>query len=100
YVREQIEATGEVPSDQAIVIERFVDEMGDWRVVVMCPFGTRVLAPWAIAVAARLREAYVEVDLHYTDDGMAFRIPACETPPPTELFLPSADAIESMVTQA
>jgi ATP-dependent helicase Lhr and Lhr-like helicase len=100
YVREQIEATGEVPSDQAIVIERFVDEVGDWRVVVMCPFGTRVLAPWAIAVAARLRETYVEVDLYYTDDGMAFRIPACETPPPTELFLPQADAIDAIVTRA
>jgi ATP-dependent Lhr-like helicase len=100
YVRDQVQATGEVPSDQAIVIERFVDEVGDWRVVVLCPLGTRVLAPWAIAVAARLREAYVDVDLHYTDDGMAFRIPACETPPPPELFLPQADAIEAMVTRA
>jgi ATP-dependent Lhr-like helicase len=100
YVREQVQATGEVPSDRAIVIERFVDEVGDWRVVVMCPFGTRVLAPWAIAVAARLRETYVEVDLHYTDDGMAFRIPACDAPPPPELFLPPADTIESEVTHA
>ena len=100
YVREQVEATGEVPSDRAIVIERFVDEVGDWRVVVLCPFGTRVLAPWAIAVAAGLRKAYVDVDLHYTDDGMAFRIPACETPPPTELFLPPADAVERIVTEA
>jgi ATP-dependent helicase Lhr and Lhr-like helicase len=100
YVRAQVEATGEVPSDQAIVIERFVDEVGDWRVVVLCPFGTRVIAPWAIGVAARLREAYVEVDLHYTDDGMAFRIPACETPPPPELFLPPSDAIDTLVTRA
>jgi ATP-dependent Lhr-like helicase len=100
YVREQVQATGEVPSDGAIVIERFVDEVGDWRVVVMCPFGTRVLAPWAIAVAARLRETYLEVDLHYTDDGMAFRIPACEAPPAPELFLPSPDEIESRVTRA
>jgi ATP-dependent Lhr-like helicase len=100
YVREQVAATGEVPSDNAIVIERFVDDVGDWRVVVMCPFGTRVLAPWAFAVAARLREAYVDVDLHYTDDGMAFRIPACEAPPPTELFLPHAAAVEATVTRA
>jgi ATP-dependent Lhr-like helicase len=97
YVRDQVAATGEVPSDQVIVVERFIDEIGDWRVVVLCPFGTRVLAPWAIAVAARLRKAYVDVDLHYTDDGMAFRIPACETPPPTELFVPAADAIEATV---
>ena len=100
YVREQIEATGEVPSDRAVVVERFVDDVGDWRVVVMCPFGTRVLAPWALAVAARLRERYVETDLHYTDDGMAFRIPACDEPPPTELFFPSPDDIEQLVTRA
>jgi ATP-dependent Lhr-like helicase len=100
YVREQVEATGETPSDRTIIIERFLDDVGDWRVVVMCPFGTRVHAPWAIAVAARLREAYVDVDLHYTDDGMAFRIPACETPPPPELFLPRADEVEAMVTRA
>jgi ATP-dependent Lhr-like helicase len=100
YVRTQVEATGEVPSDCAILVERFVDEVGDWRVVVMCPFGTRVLAPWAFAVAQRLREKYVEVDLHYTDDGMAFRVPACDEPPPTELFLPAADAIQDMVARS
>ena len=100
YVRSQVDATAEVPSDRAIVIERFLDEVGDWRVVVMCPLGTRVLAPWAIAVQARLREAYVDVDLHYTDDGMAFRIPACDEPPPPELFLPPADEVEQRVTAA
>ncbi len=100
YVREQVAATGEVPSDEAVVVERFVDEVGDWRVVVLCPFGTRVLAPWATAVAARLRERYVDIDLHCTDDGMVFRIPACDEPPPTELFFPSPDAIEDLVTHA
>jgi ATP-dependent Lhr-like helicase len=100
YVGEQVDATGEVPTDRVIVVERFVDEVGDWRVVVMCPMGTRVLAPWAIAVAARLRQTYVDVDLHYTDDGMAFRIPACEAPPAQEMFFPAADEIESMVTRA
>ncbi len=100
YVHEQVAATGEVPSDQAVVIERFVDEVGDHRVVVLCPFGTRVIAPWAIAVAAKLRETYVDVDVHYTDDGMAFRIPASETPPAADAFVPSPDAIEDMVTHA
>jgi ATP-dependent Lhr-like helicase len=100
YVQAQVQATGEVPSDRAVVVERFADEIGDWRVVVMSPLGTRVIAPWAIAVAAKLRETYVDVDVHYTDDGMAFRIPACETPPPPEAFLPAPDAIEAMVTQA
>jgi ATP-dependent Lhr-like helicase len=100
YVHRQVEATGEVPSDRAILVERFVDEVGDWRVVVLCPFGTRVLAPWAFAVAQRLREKYVEVDLHYTDDGMAFRIPACDEPPPVDLFLPSAESIEDLVARS
>ncbi len=100
YLRDQMAATGEVPSDQAIVVERFVDEIGDWRVVVLCPLGTRVIAPWALAVAARLREKYVDADVHYTDDGMAFRVPACEEAPPAELFLPSPDAVETMVTRA
>jgi ATP-dependent Lhr-like helicase len=100
YVHQQMEATGETPTDRVVVIERFVDDMGDWRVVVMCPFGTRVIAPWAIAVAAKLRDTYVEVDLHYTDDGMAFRIPACDSPPPSDLFLPAGDAVEDIVTKA
>ena len=100
YVRDQVAATGEVPSDRSVVVERFVDEIGDWRVVVLCPLGTRVIAPWAIAVTARLREVYVDVDVHYTDDGMAFRIPACDTPPPPELFFPDPDSVEAAVTRA
>ncbi|MBV9947367.1 MAG: winged helix DNA-binding domain-containing protein, partial [Myxococcales bacterium] len=72
----------------------------DWRVVVLCPLGTRVLSPWAIAVAEALRARYVDVDLHYTDDGMAFRIPACEEAPPADLFLPRAEGVEGIVTRA
>ena len=100
YVREQVDATGEVPSDRTLVVERFVDDAGDWRVVLLCPFGTRVLAPWATAVAARLRERYVDVDLHYTDDGIAFRIPASDQAPPAELLFPAPDEIEDLVTRA
>jgi ATP-dependent Lhr-like helicase len=100
YLQEQVAATGEVPSDRGLLVERFLDDVGDWRVVVMAPFGMRVIAPWAIAVAAALRERYVEADVHYTDDGMAFRIPACDEAPSPELFLPSPDAIEAQVTRA
>jgi len=100
HVREQVEATEEVPSDRTILVERFVDEVGDWRVVVLCPLGTRVIAPWAIATAARLRQRYVDVDVHYTDDGMAFRIPACDEPPPPDLFVPPPDVVEAEVTRA
>src|SRR5262249_46493090 len=54
YLREQAEATGQVPSDRTIVVERYRDEVGDWRVCVLSPFGARVHAPWATAVTARL----------------------------------------------
>ncbi len=100
YVREQLEATTEIPSDRTVVIERFVDEVGDWRVVVLCPLGRKVIAPWAIATTAALRKTYVDVDVHYTDDGMAFRIPACDAPPPAEVFVPSPEGIEADVTRA
>ena len=101
YVVDQVEATTEVPSDRTIVIERFVDEIGDWRVCVLSPLGTRVHAPWATAVTARLRAKYAgDVEVHYTDDGMAFRIPACDESPPAELFFPSSDDVTSKVTES
>ena len=100
YVKEQVGATGEVPSDRAVIVERFVDEVGDWRVVVLCPLGTKVLAPWAMALGATLRERYVDVDVHTTDDGIAMRIPACDEPPPAELFFPAPGEIEDLVTRA
>ncbi len=99
YVRHQVEVAGEVPSDRVVVIERFLDDVGDWRIVVLCPLGIRVLAPWALSVAARLRETFVEVDVHYTDDGFALRIPACERQPPVEWLVPSPDEIETLVTR-
>src|SRR5207302_6624542 len=71
YLSEQVAITGEVPSDRAIVVERYVDEMGDYRVCVLTPFGARVHAPWATAVVARLSEARnTEIEMLYSDDGM------------------------------
>ncbi|MCW5950850.1 MAG: DEAD/DEAH box helicase [Propionibacteriaceae bacterium] len=73
---EQAEATGALPTDRQIVIERFHDELGDWQVVVHSPFGSQVHAPWALVVAARLRERYgVDVQAMHADDGMVFRLP-------------------------
>ena len=70
YLREQREATGHVPDDRTIVVERFRDELGDWRVVVHSPFGAQVHAPWALAVGARLRERFgVDVQAMHGDDG-------------------------------
>jgi ATP-dependent Lhr-like helicase len=76
YLRDQAEATGAVPDDRTVVIERFRDEIGDWRVCVLTPFGGRVHAPWALALEARLSETLgIEVQSMYTDDGLALRLP-------------------------
>ncbi|MFG3340840.1 ATP-dependent helicase [Glycomyces sp. NPDC048151] len=76
YLAEQREATGRVPDDQTIVVERFHDELGDWRVVVHSPFGAKVNAPWALALGARLRERYgVDPQLMHHDDGIVLRLP-------------------------
>jgi ATP-dependent Lhr-like helicase len=76
YLGEQREATGHVPDDRTIVVERLRDELGDWRVVVHSPFGAQVHAPWALAVAARLRERYgVDAQVMHADDGLVLRLP-------------------------
>lgn len=76
HLREQHAATGVVPDDQTIVVERFRDEIGDWRVVVHSPFGSRVHAPWALLLGARLRERYgVDVAAMHADDGIVLRLP-------------------------
>ena len=101
YVHEQVNAVGDVPSDRLIVIERFIDEVGDHRVCVLTPFGSRVHAPWATAVTETLRARRVgDIDSVYSDDGMIFRIPASDEPPPSEWFLPPSDQVEDRVSRA
>ena len=101
YLAEQSAATGEVPSDRAIVVERYLDEIGDWRVCVLSPFGARVHAPWAMAVVARLREERAsEVEMMWSDDGMVFRLPESDEPPDVSLFLPPADEVEDVLVRA
>jgi hypothetical protein len=76
YLDEQAEATGAVPDDRTIVVERFRDEIGDWRVCVLTPFGAQVHAPWAMALRARLAERWgVEPELMWSDDGIVLRLP-------------------------
>ena len=100
YLHEQVDATGRAPSDKTIVIEQFLDEIGDWRIAILSPFGARVHAPWATAVAARLRQEFdVEVDMMHADDGMVFRLAATDEPPDYRLFLPTAEEIEDLVTR-
>src|SRR5690606_7011658 len=100
YLREQVEATGELPSDRAMVVERFFDEVGAWRVVILSPFGTRVHAPWAMAVSGRWRrEMPGEIDVIWADDGIVLRLPASDEPPPLDELFPRSDEIEEMVTR-
>ncbi len=76
YLREQREATRHVPSDRTILVERFRDELGDWRLVVHSPFGSKVNGPWALAIAARMRERRgVECHASAADDGIVLRLP-------------------------
>ncbi|MFG2196975.1 ATP-dependent helicase [Streptomyces sp. NPDC048639] len=76
YLKEQREACGHVPDDRTIVVERFRDELGDWRVVVHSPFGAQVHAPWALALGARLSERYgMDAQVMHADDGIVLRLP-------------------------
>ena len=105
YLTEQRTATGHVPDDRTIVVERFRDELGDWRVVVHSPFGAQVHAPWALALSARMRERYgVDVQAMHGDDGLVLRLPDVEiegggAPDVADLVLIDPDDVEAMVTE-
>ena len=101
YLEEQREATGEVPSDRTIVVERYQDDIGDWRVCVLSPWGARVHAPWATAALAALRESHAgDVEALWSDDGMVFRVPESDVPPDVSLFLPPAEEVEDLVVRS
>jgi len=101
YLHDQADATGEVPSDETVVVERYVDDTGDFRVCVLTPFGARIHAPWTTAVVRRLEEDRgLEVESMWTDDGMVFRVPEADAPPEPELFFPRAEEVEDLVVQA
>jgi len=99
-VDEQRSATGQLPTDRTLIVERFRDELGDWRVVLHSPYGLRVHAPWASAVSAQLRDQVgLEGVTTATDDGIIVRLPdADDKPPGSELFTIDPDDIERMVT--
>ncbi len=100
YVHEQRAATGEVPSDRTIVIERFRDELGDQRVCVLTPVGSRILSAWATAVTTKLRdERNLDVDAIWTDDGVVFRLPDMDAAPDLSAFLPAYDEVEELVVR-
>src|SRR5438477_126740 len=98
FLRDQADATGAVPSDRTVVVERFRDEIGDWRVCILTPFGGRVHAPWAMAITARLRESLgLEAQSIWSDDGIAFHLPDADSPPATDLLVLDPDELEELV---
>ncbi|MDQ1129416.1 ATP-dependent Lhr-like helicase [Microbacterium sp. SORGH_AS 888] len=101
YLAEQREATGHVPTDRTLVVERSRDEVGDWRVILHSPYGMQVHAPWALAINARIRERLgVEGSAVASDDGIIARIPDADAEPPgAELFVFEAEELTQIVTE-
>lgn len=100
YLADQEQATEIVPSDRTIVVECFLDEIGDWRVAILTPFGARVHAPWATAVMSRLAgDTSREIDMMWTDDGIMFRLPESDEPPDVSEFFPQSNDVEDCVVQ-
>ncbi|HEX9043680.1 MAG TPA: DEAD/DEAH box helicase, partial [Candidatus Limnocylindrales bacterium] len=98
YLAEEREATGALPTDRRIVVERFRDELGDWRLCVLTPFGARVHDPWSIAIEARVRERLgFEVRTIWSDDGLAIRLPEGDIDELEALLFPQPDEIEDLV---
>jgi len=101
FLADQAEATGEVPDDRTIVVERCRDELGDWRVCVLTPFGSRIHIPWAMAVAARIRAAGgPEVETLWGDDGFVLRFPDTDEAPDADwILVESAEAMQLVLRQ-
>ena len=98
FLREQQSATRVIPSDRAIVVERFRDEIGDWRLCVLSPFGGRVHAAWGLALSARIRDQLgLESDAIWSDDGIIVHLPDAEEPPGAELVMLEPDEVEDSV---
>ncbi|HYN69348.1 MAG TPA: DEAD/DEAH box helicase, partial [Candidatus Eisenbacteria bacterium] len=124
YLDEEREVAGALPTDRRIVVQRFRDELGDWRLVILSPFGGRVHAPWTLAIEARLRDRLrIEAQTIWSDDGIAVRLPEGEGDGPgggnesgggngsssagggrlaevERLLFPAADEIEDLVVEA
>ena len=100
YLDDQQRAVDAVPDDRTVLIERSADELGDWRISVLSPFGSRVHAPWAMAVTARLRdERGLDAEVMWSDDGFVVRVPEGDRPPDSTLFVPDPDEVEGLVVR-
>ncbi|MET4582849.1 ATP-dependent Lhr-like helicase [Conyzicola nivalis] len=101
FVADQKASTGYVPTDQTLVVERFRDELGDWRVILHSPYGMPVHAPWALAVSARVRDRLgMDGAAMASDDGVVVRIPDTDAEPPgAELFVFEPGELQDIVTE-
>ena len=98
YVAEQREQTGALPTDRSITVERFRDELGDWRICLLCPLGSRITAPWAMAISALLEAGRGgALQALWTDDGVVLRVGDDQEPPPLEDLLPDPDDVEELI---
>ncbi len=98
YLREQQAATRVVPSDETIVIERFRDEIGDWRLCILSPFGGRVHAAWGLALSARIRNEFeLEADAIWSDDGIVVHLPDADDAPSPEIVTLEPDEVEDLI---
>ena len=98
FLREQQDATRVIPSDRTIVVERFRDEIGDWRLCVLSPYGGRVHAAWGLALSARLRDEFgLESDAIWSDEGIIVHLPDADEPPGADLVLLDAETIEDQI---
>ncbi len=98
YLQEQQSATRVVPSDETIVIERFRDEIGDWRLCILSPFGGRVHAAWGLALSARIRNDHeLEADAIWSDDGIVIHLPDADEAPSPDMVTLEPDEIEDLI---
>ncbi len=98
YLREQQQATRVVPSDETIVVERFRDEIGDWRLCILSPYGGRVHSAWGLALAAKIRaERDLEADAIWSDDGIVIHLPDADEPPSADMVLIDPGEIEDLI---
>jgi len=99
YINDEREATnGVVPTDKQLVVERFRDEIGDWRVCLLSPFGAQVHAPWALGIEAKLRDRFdTDCQAIWSDDGIVIRLPEADELPPIESVLLDPDELDDLI---
>ena len=100
HVTEQKQVTGTIPTDSTITVERFRDELGDWRICILNPLGARVNAPWALAVQARLESHFgFEVQTMWSDDGIVLRLVEVEDVPELDMLIPDPEEVEDQIVE-